>query len=331
MPSLKEIAATKGLLYGTALNSGHVVGTKSAQTAMAELVRRECACITAESDMKWTVIRPEAAKFEFTRPDKLAQFASDNGLLLRGHALVWHDLPAWVQNISAQDAETILVEHMKATASRYEGKVGHWDVINEVASPTGLRDTIWLRHLGEKYIDRAFEVAKECCTATRFYNENRMEYDTWEMDNKRKSVLKLLERLVSSGVPIEGLGIQAHLFPELPFSESKYSAFLRDVGALGLKILITECDVTDRELPGDVAQRDQMVADTFKKYLDVALAEPAVIGVLTWGLTDPYSWINSVRPRPDGLPCRPLHFDDKLNPKPAYQAIYDAIANAPAR
>lgn len=327
MPSLKEIAATKGLLYGTAVNGGHVTRNPK----LAEVLLRECACITAESDMKWTAIRPEAAKFDFTRGDKLAKFAKDNGLLLRGHALVWHDLPAWVEDISAQDAETILVEHMKATASRYEGLVGHWDVINEVASPNGLRDTIWLRHLGEKYIDLAFEVAKESCSATRFYNENRMEYDTWEMDNKRKSVLKLLERLVSSGVPIEGLGIQAHLFPELPFSESKYSAFLRDVGALGLKILITECDVTDRELPGDVAQRDQMVADTFKQYLDVALAEPAVMGVLTWGLTDTYTWIKSVRPRPDGLPVRPLPFDEEVNPKPAYQAIYDAIANAPAR
>ncbi|WP_199246765.1 endo-1,4-beta-xylanase [[Phormidium] sp. ETS-05] len=327
MPSLKEIAATKGLLYGTAVNGGHVARNPK----LAEVLLRECACITGESDMKWTAIRPEAAKFEFTRGDRLAKFAKDNGLLLRGHTLVWHTLPAWVDSIAPQDAEKILVEHITTVASRYEGQADHWDVVNEVASPNGLRDTIWLRHLGEKYIDLAFQLAKESCSATRFYNENRMEYDIPEMDKKRASVLKLLERLVSSGVPIEGLGIQAHLFPDLPFSESKYSAFLRDVGELGLKILITECDVTDIELPADIAERDQRIADTFKQFLDVALAEPKVIGVLTWGLSDAYTWINSTRPRRDGLASRPLPFDDQVNPKPAYQAIYDAIANAPAR
>lgn len=329
---LKNIAATKGLLYGAAINSGHVIGTRAIHTAMAELVRRECSIVTAESDTQWMAIRPNSATFTFTRVDRLAQFCSSNSIPLRGHALLWHTLPLWTEiEINALNAEAMLTEHITRVATYLEGKISQWNVVNEVASPSGLRDTMWLRYLGERYIDLAFHLTKQCCSATRFYNENRMEYDTWEMNNKRASVLRLLERLVSSGVPIDGLGIQAHLFPNLPFSETKYSAFLRDVAAMGLKILITECDVTDRELPADIPQRDQMVADTYRRYLDVALAEPAVTGLITWGITDRHTWLSTARPRYDGLPVRPLPFDDQLAPKLAYQAIYDAIANAPVR
>jgi endo-1,4-beta-xylanase len=33
------------------------------------------------------------------------------------------------------------------------------------------------------------------------------------------------------------------------------------------------------------------VADEVKRYLDVALAEPAVRGLITWGLSDRHSWL----------------------------------------
>ncbi len=69
----------------------------------------------------------------------------------------------------------------------------------------------------------------------------------------------------------------------------------------------------------------------YEDYLSVALDEPAVIGVLTWGLSDRYTWLSSYKPRSDKAPVRPLPLDAQLNRKLAWNAIARAFDNAPAR
>ena len=73
------------------------------------------------------------------------------------------------------------------------------------------------------------------------------------------------------------------------------------------------------------------MADIYRKFLTASLRQPAVRGVLTWGLADPFSWIAGYRPRKDGLPVRPLPFDAALQPKAAYYAIAEALQAAPRR
>ncbi|PJF37794.1 MAG: glycosyl hydrolase family 10, partial [Phototrophicales bacterium] len=92
-----------------------------------------------------------------------------------------------------------------------------------------------------------------------------------------------------------------------------------------------ELDVTDRYLPGDVNMRDRLVAEAYREFLAVALAQPAVVGVTTWGLSDRYTWLSWHAPRQDKLAVRPLPYSDRLEPKPAYLAIAAAFKNAPKR
>jgi len=108
------------------------------------------------------------------------------------------------------------------------------------------------------------------------------------------------------------------------------------VAGLSLTIQITELDVIDESAPADTAIRDRLVADTYARFLDAALDEPAVKMVLTWGLSDRHSWIvrketHQSKWRAGGLPSRPLPFDADLKPKPALAAIAQAFAHAPPR
>ena len=100
---------------------------------------------------------------------------------------------------------------------------------------------------------------------------------------------------------------------------------------MGLKILITEMDVTDQKLPKDINERDRIVAGMYEDYLSAVLDEPAVIAVLTWGLSDRYSWLSSYKPRPDKAPVRPLPFDAQMQRKLAWNAIARAFDKAPKR
>src|ERR1700680_2220125 len=81
-------------------------------------------------------------------------------------------------------------------------------------------------------------------------NECGVEYDTPDMDRKRAAVLDLLESMRKRHIPIDALGIQAHLsVRRYPFSEQKLRDYLRRAAAMGLEIQITELDCTDEVGP----------------------------------------------------------------------------------
>ena len=89
--------------------------------------------------------------------------------------------------------------------------------------------------------------------------------------------------------------------------------------------------MADAALPADTTLRDQAVADLYSKFLSASLRQPAVQGIVTWGLADRFTWIAGYRPRKDGLPVRPLPFDEGCRPKPAYFAIAKTLQAAPTR
>lgn len=108
-------------------------------------------------------------------------------------------------------------------------------------------------------------------------------------------------------------------------------SYIRAAAALGLEVYVTELDLTDRDLPADEEGRDRAAADLVRAYLGAALAEPAVKGVVTWGLSDRYSWLDqdSAHRRSDGARTRGLPLDDGMRRKPMWHALADALAGAP--
>jgi endo-1,4-beta-xylanase len=270
----------------------------------------------------------------------MANFAQTHGLLFRGHTLVWGlSLPSWFkETVNPQNAEQFLVNHIKTVVGRYAGRMHSWDVVNEAIEPfdkraDNLRKNPWLEFLGPDYIDLAFRIAAQTDPkAMLVYNDYGLDYDNSKDEARRKGVLKLLENLKSKGTPIHALGIQAHLAGDsTEFNAKKVRNFLKEVANLGLKILITELDVVDKNLPLDVTVRDRIIAGVYEDYLSVALDEPAVIAVVTWGLSDGYTYISEFEPRADGAPVRPLPLDTNLKRKLAWNAIARSLKRTSRR
>jgi endo-1,4-beta-xylanase len=220
----------------------------------------------------------------------------------------------------------------------YAGKIHSWDVVNEAIQVSdgradGLRNTPWLEFLGEDYIELAFRAAaKADPQALLVYNDYGFDYDTDEDEAKRTAVLKLLAGLKSKGTPIHALGIQAHLSSsETRFNPEKLRDFLAKVARLGLKILITEMDVEDKNLPFDLVARDRVVAGIYEDYLSTVLANQAVVAVITWGISDRYTWLTEYQPRFDRAAVRPLPLDIDFKPKLAWQAIAQTLDRTPSR
>jgi len=341
--TLRKLAAEKGLLYGTTVAAAQITG----DPPFADLVRQEASLVVAENEMKWQVInRGAPGDDDFAPADTIATFAAANKLVLRGHNLLWyHRTPEWFFDLPDKAAQRqAVVEHIQQLAGRYRGRIHSWDVVNEPIEPKdgrpdGLRTAVFLETLGPEYLDLAYRTARDADPNARLVvNEYDVELDAPEQEARRIALLHLLEGMRRSGTPVDAVGIQAHLTAAggPPFSASLLRRFLADIASLGLTIQITELDVTDEKVPADVTVRDNLVADTYRRFLNAALDEPAVKMVVTWGLSDRHSWIvrretYQAKWRIDDAASRPLPFDADLEAKPAFDAIAGAFAHAPER
>ncbi|OLP59010.1 hypothetical protein BJF93_03520 [Xaviernesmea oryzae] len=341
--TLRQAAEAKGLLYGCAVDSRKIARDRP----FADLVAREAGILVHEGEMKRHEIEPRADVYNFEPANRIMRFAETNHQLVRGHTLVWFNVqPQWLeQALETPDmtARTeLLTGYINKVVGYYKGRIHSWDVVNEAVEPADWRwdrmrsSSIWYKAFGEDYISMAFHAAKEADPKPiLFLNDYGIESDVRWNETRRSAVLKLLDRLKAKNVPVEGFGIQGHLKPyKDKFGEETFARFLHDLEGYGLKLMITELDIADSGGPADdPAQRDQFVASVAKSFLDVALASPSMLGVLTWGITDRYSWLSSADNYkwPDGQLVRGLPFDSDLKPKPMFDAMMAAFKNAPAR
>ncbi len=331
--SLKARAAAHHLLVGFALN----VHQLRQSEAYRRVVMEQSSIAVAENAMKWSELRPAPDQYFFEDADYLMQFAETNRIKLRGHNLCWHEqLPKWFDaTATAANARSLLTEHIRTVAGRYAGRMHSWDVVNEAVEPRdgrpdGLRNSPWLKLIGESYLEVAFRTAREADpSALLTYNDYDIEGETEYDAAKRSAVLMLLRRLKQRNVPVDAVGIQSHISAG---AQHRYGGalqqFIRSCREMDLEVFVTEIDVDDRELPQGTVERDAGVAETYRSYLDVVLREPNVRAVLAWGLDDAHSWLNNKKPRHDGLPQRPLLFDAQLRAKPAFAAVEQAFAEA---
>lgn len=334
---LKSFATERGILYGCAIRSKNL-----SDVPFTDAVIRDAAIIVPESEMKWSTVQPEAGRFDFSFADQLAAFSAQNKMKMRGHTLVWHAAnPNWLlEALKNAPRERILTDHIEKLVGHYRGRIHSWDVVNEAIEPSdgradGLRvKSPWYQAFGTNYIDLAFHAARKADPdALLCYNDFGVEAAASWHAPRRKAVLQFCEKLLSKGVPLDVVGIQGHLkaYRET-FDEDVFSRFLFDIRSLGLKIMVTEHDVADIGGPFNIFKRDADVARLTRRFLDVVLDCPATIGVLTWGLSDRYSWLSDpVWGKrycwPDGQLSRGLPLDASLLRKPMWYAMADAFVS----
>jgi endo-1,4-beta-xylanase len=327
--ALKDIAAQKGILYGSAVGWMHL----QRDPGLANLTVQQDSIVTPETELKWKYLLPRPDKFAFDYADALVHWAQSHDLFIHGTALVWHEaLPSWFDGyVNRGNARDLLVNYIRTVLKHYRGKIHSWDVVNEGITGNGLRDTPWRRLLGDDYIETAFHASEEADASTiRVYNDTNMEGEN--TDPKRDQVVRLMDKLVSKKAPVQAFGIQGHLRYDMgPFNAGKYRKFLSRIADLGLQIFVTELDCRDNDSDTTTEQRDRSVAKYYEDYLSTVLEQKAVKVVITWGLADRYTWLSTQAPRRDGQPVRPLLFDQDLAPKPAFEAVKRAFENAPPR
>jgi len=308
-PRLREAAVGSGVAFGSAISPVFYVQADGG--VYESIAATEFGVLTPESSMKWDAINPLPGRFEFADMDNLISFARTNDMQVRGHPLVWHrSLPEWVEQTNPAEREIHMREYITRVMNRYSDAVAYWDVVNEpVAADGGLRNSLWLDAIGERYIDVAFAQARELDpTAKLVLNE----FDIGFAGPKMAGLLELLDRLLNREVPVDAVGFQLHVFSSFDqFDE--LAANMAAVAARGLDIHVTELDVAI--VNGD---DEQTQANVYAQIVDTCQAQPRCTVLQTWGFTDRYSFRTLQNP---------LYLDRDYTVKPSYQSLQNALGN----
>lgn len=318
---LRELAEENGIAIGAAVYTIHFGDPNYLET-----FAREFNMLTPENEAKPCEVQKQLGIFDFTKFDKLVDFAQANDMTIHGHTLLWHQcVPQWLANANFDRDEAIrhLRDHIYTVVGRYKGRVAIWDVVNEAIADSGgvLRDTPWRRLIGDDYIELAFRFAHEADPdALLFYNDYSIE----ESNKKSDAVYAMLQDFLERDVPIHGVGLQSH-HTLGRINGSSIADNIKRIGELGLQVQFTEVDV---RYEGDTTpQILERQAKDYATLMDVCLNSEFCTAFITWGVNDKYTWLRSANLGFfENLTVSPLLFDDAYRPKPAYAAVYDSLA-----
>ncbi len=329
MPSLKEIWADC-FDFGTCV-PGHL----ARNTNTMNFNRTQFSILTPENELKpdsvLDVQRSRALAAEddtavavhFDAAKPLLDYAQKNGIKVHGHVLVWHSQTPEAffhegydpsKPLVSREVMLLRLEHyiqgvMEYMQSEYPGVIVSWDVVNEsIDDGSGkLRDSNWLKIIGEDFVARAFKLARRYAPegTLLFYND----YNT-ALLVKQNGIVKLLESLIPEG-NIDGYGFQMHHSVDSP-SLSAIEASVQRIAALGLQLRVSELDIgIPSNSESDLLRQAKMYArimEILKAYSD------QLIAVQVWGVCDSDSWRSG---------NYPLLFDATRTPKPAFWAVAD--------
>ena len=344
--TLKDTYSNK-FMVGTSVNLWQI--QSRAPSDEMDLIKKQFNAVTAENSFKWAAIHPAPGQYQFNNADALLELAKKNKMQVIGHTLIWHEqTPDWIFNddtgkpLNRQALLDQMKDHIYTVVGRYKGRIYGWDVVNEAIDNNGeLRDTKYLQIIGPDYIQKAFEYAHQADpNAQLYYNDYNMCNDV-----HRQGVIRLIKQLQDSGIRIDAVGMQGHWGLDSPSSE-KIQQSINELSSLGVKVMITELDITVlpsawSNIGADISKSYDLneklnpysdylpdsvnvkLANRYKELFSIFVSNSDKISRVTfWGVQDGNSWLNNWPVR--GRTNYPLMFDRDCKPKLAFFAAINA-------
>jgi len=283
---------------------------------------------TPGNDMKMDALHPDENSYSWDNAEEILDFCNQHEMRVHGHVLVWHQqVPSWMEEYEGtpEEWEAILKDHIQTIITHFAGSVDSWDVVNEAFEENGqLRHTIWRDNIGDDYIAKCFQWAREAGPSIKlFYNDFSLSYNAQKM----QAVLEMIDDFRSRDpeIPIDGIGFQMHISDDQPLNEYIQAA-VDSVKSRDLLIHFSELDVSLNKFGLYSELTEEMKIRQKERYSDIVqiyntIPRDQQFGITIWGISDADSWIRYCFNRLDW----PLLFDEEFEPKPAFWGFVTSL------
>ena len=287
----------------------------------------------ATVNLSWRVMDKEG-QIDYTRTDKIFSFIRERlGILerLKGHEIFWNErghLPPHLINASKEQIKQELFNKRLKILRRYP-EVREWTLLNEpLQKETKFEDDADVHAVvfdPDKDIDffvELFKRAKAINPDTKLYINECNILNGGEKTDRYK---KLIQDLINNGAPIDGIGVQGHIFSSRRFVTPEIaSESLDSLSELGLPIQITEFDVSNEVIAeyykiSDKEEAEKKRAEYVKQMLSLFFGKTYINGVYLWGFQDKTMWRSTEFGEKVGL------FDEDFNLNEVGGAFFNKI------
>ena len=340
-----KTAYIKDFKIGAAVNTWQLEGAGAYAKAKA-LITNQFNSITMENQMKPESLLSKENQTRGTDTNvlineeilqKVLKLASDNGLKLRGHTLVWHSqTPEWFfhkdynvdkslvsKDVMRQRMESYIKKVLTYCQENYPGVVYAWDVVNEAVNDDGTMRTSsnWYKVYGDAgYVTDAFTFARKYADKdVKLFLNDYNEYAA----AKRDRIYQVVKDLYDKGL-CDGVGMQSHYSMTSPTIAAVKVAIQKynQIDPGKIEIQLTELDIHNTFR---TAADQKSVATKYQSLFNMLVDSRRnqkinITGVTFWGLTDGDSWLSDFK----GETSYPLLFGADYAAKSAYFAVLNA-------
>jgi len=211
---------------------------------------------------------------------KALDILKDEGYPVKGHVLIWPGFNYLTKEVrqnknNPEKVTQIIESHVNDILDNTQGKITHWDVVNEAYTNKDLQKITG----SEEILYNGFRtIAKKQPNVRRFTNEYGIISKGGIDTQKQQWYYDFIKRIdENTGGLVQGIGIQSHIGSDLTPPE-RVLEILSYYATLGKQISISEftMDVQDAKV------REQYTRD----FMIAAFSHPNVSEFLFWGNTE---------------------------------------------
>ncbi len=257
--------------WGVALRAEELLKDKT----LVEKVAKGFNLVVLENDLKMKHFDKGLSRGKLLQA---LDILKDKNIDVKGHVLLWpgyNHLPANYKNMPPTKVEENVMNHIKEILAATEGRVSHWDVVNEVYTNQDLQK----KNGSEDVLFKPFTFMKKTYPSLgRYINEYGIISQGGFNKTKQEWYYDFAKRIdAKTGNALDGIGIQSHIGSDLT-PPKRILEILDFYAPLKKRIAISEFTLDVK----DPAIRKIYTED----FLFAAFSHPSVKEFLFWGMID---------------------------------------------
>ncbi len=240
-----------------------------------------------ENALKWYDTEVEYKKVDYYLADRIYELCRERNITMRGHCVFWAKdkyIMPWLKELDNDELRAAVVRRATDVAKHFKGRIDEFDLNNEMINGDFFR-----RRLGYGIVNEMAWMVKAANPNVKLYVN---DYGVLvENGFNKSSYITQIENLLANGVPIDGIGCQAHFVTSRENNSTAKAATtsehvqktLDELSKFGLPIKITECLVS--------ADTEEGKAEELTRFFRLCFAHPSVEAIIMWGFWEVGHWV----------------------------------------